>query len=187
MTQREDNDLPSLKRAPKLSDYVKQYLAYFDVVKDAKRPKTMQTERVHAQLAPQAAVVILTVFEDDKKLFDAICAGAAGYLLKTSNNEEITAAIRSAARGGSPINPRIARRVLEIFSKANSPQKDYGLTQRETEMLQILVKDQTTKEAAARLAIGFYAADEYIRSVDEKAQVRSPGSAMARILKEGLV
>ena len=139
------------------------------------------------ELAPHTAVVILTVFEDDKKIFDAICAGAAGYLLKTSSNEEIAAAIRSAAAGGSPINPRIARRVLEMFSKANPPQKDYGLTQRETEILQLLVQGQTIKEAAAQLAIGFYTADEYIRSVYEKLQVRSRGSAVAKAVKEGLV
>ena len=139
------------------------------------------------QLAPQAAAVILTVFEDDKKIFDAICAGAAGYLLKTSSNEDIAAAIRSAAGGGSPINPRIARRVLEMFSKANPPQKDYGLTQRETEILQLLVQGQTIKAAAAQLNIGFYTADEYIRSVYEKLQVRSRGSAVAKAVKEGLV
>lgn len=139
------------------------------------------------RLAPHAAVVILTVFEDDKKIFDAICAGAAGYLLKTSSNEEIAAAIRSAAAGGSPINPRIARRVLEMFSKANPPQIDYGLTQRETDILRLLVEGQTIKEAAAQLAIGFYTADEYIRSVYEKLHVRSRGSAVAKAVKEGLV
>jgi DNA-binding NarL/FixJ family response regulator len=72
------------------------------------------------QLAPQTAIVILTVFEEDDKIFRAICAGAAGYLLKTSSTEDIAAAIRSAAAGGSPINPTIARRVLEMFSKANT-------------------------------------------------------------------
>ena len=66
------------------------------------------------QLAPQMAVVILTVFEEDDKIFRAICAGAAGYLLKTSSTEDIAAAIRSAAAGGSPINPTIARRVLGL-------------------------------------------------------------------------
>ena len=104
-----------------------------------------------------------------------------------SSNEEIAAAIRSAAAGGSPINPRIARRVLEMFSKANPPQKDYGLTQRETEILQLLVQGHTIKEAAAQLAIGFYTADEYIRSVYEKLQVRSRSSAVAKAVKEGLV
>lgn len=141
------------------------------------------------QLAPKMAIVILTVFEEDDKIFRAICAGAAGYLLKTSSPEDIAGAIRSAAAGGSPINPTIARRVLEMFSKANAaPQhKDYGLTPRELEILHLLVDGKTIKEAAADLGIGYYTADEYIRGVYEKLQVRSRGSAIAKAVKEGLV
>ncbi len=139
------------------------------------------------QKAPGMAIVILTVFEDDEKIFRAICAGAAGYLLKTTSVEEIATALRAAAGGGSPINPRIARRVLEMFSKANPPQKDYGLTPREQDILQLLVQGHTIKEAAAQLGIGFYTADEYIRSVYEKLQVKSRGSAIAKAVKEGIV
>jgi DNA-binding NarL/FixJ family response regulator len=139
------------------------------------------------QLAPNMAIVILTVFEEDDKIFRAICAGAAGYLLKTSSTDDIAAAIRSAAAGGSPINPHIARRVLEMFSKANVPQKDYGLTPRETDILKLLVSGCTIKDAAAQLGIGYYTADEYIRSVYVKLQVRSRGSAIAKAVKEGLV
>jgi DNA-binding NarL/FixJ family response regulator len=139
------------------------------------------------QLAPNAAIVILTVFEEDDKIFRAICAGAAGYLLKTSSTDDIAAAIRSAAAGGSPINPHIARRVLEMFSKANAPHKDYGLTPRELDILKLLVSGSTIKDAAAQLGIGYYTADEYIRSVYVKLQVRSRGSAIAKAVKEGLV
>jgi DNA-binding NarL/FixJ family response regulator len=141
------------------------------------------------QLAPSMAIVILTVFEEDDKIFRAICAGAAGYLLKTSSTDDIAAAIRSAASGGSPINPTIARRVLEMFSKANTPQqqKDYGLTPRELDILHLLVEGNTIKAAAAGLGISYYTADEYIRSVYEKLQVRSRGSAIAKAVKEGLV
>ncbi len=140
------------------------------------------------QLAPQTAIVILTVFEEDDKIFRAICAGAAGYLLKTSSTDDIAAAIRSAAAGGSPINPTIARRVLEMFSKANTAApNDYGLTPRELDILKLLVNGTTIKEAAADLGIGYYTADEYIRSVYLKLQVRSRGSAIAKAVKEGLV
>ena len=139
------------------------------------------------QLAPQTAIVILTVFEDDDKIFRAICAGAAGYLLKTSSTEDIAAAIRSAATGGSPINPTIARRVLDMFSQANPPQKDYGLPPREKEILQLLVQGQSTKEAAARLEISYHTADGYIRDIYEKLQVNTRSGAVAKALKEGLV
>ncbi len=139
------------------------------------------------QLAPKAAIVILTVFEDDDKIFRAICAGAAGYLLKTASTEDIAAAIRSAAGGGSPINPRIARRVLEMLSKANEPPPDYGLTPRETDILKTLVEGRTIKDAAAQLGISYYTADEYIRRVYEKLQVHSRGSAVAKAVNERLV
>jgi DNA-binding NarL/FixJ family response regulator len=138
-------------------------------------------------LAPRLAVVILTVFEDEDKIFRAICAGAAGYLLKTAPIEEIAAGIRSAAAGGSPITPSIARRVLGMVSRVHEPQKDYGLTPREKEILQLLVQGLTTKEAAAQLGIGYYTADEYIRAVYEKLQVHSRGSAIAKAVREGLV
>lgn len=144
------------------------------------------------ELAPRAAIVILTVFEDDDKIFRAICAGAAGYLLKTASVDDIAVAIRTAASGGSPINPAIARRVLEMFSKANAPvptapQHNYGLTPRERDILQLLVKGHTIKQAAADLEIGYYTADEYIRSVYEKLQVRSRGGAIAKAVQEKLV
>jgi len=139
------------------------------------------------QFAPRAAIVILTVFEDDDKIFRAICAGAAGYLLKTSSTEDIAAAIRSAAAGGSPINPTIARRVLDMLGKANPPQKDYGLTPREKEILQLLVQGQSTKEAAADLHISYHTADGYIRDIYEKLQVNTRSGAVAKAVKEGLV
>ncbi len=140
-------------------------------------------------LAPETAIVILTVFEEDDKIFRAICAGASGYLLKTANTEDIAAAIRSAATGGSPINPTIARRVLEMFSKAstNAPQKDYGLTAREKEILQLLVQGHSTKKAAAQLHISYHTAEGYVREIYEKLQVNSRSGVVAKALKEGLV
>lgn len=156
--------------------------------------------------APNLAIVILTVFEDDDKIFRAICAGAAGYLLKTAGVEDIASAIRTAANGGSPINPAIARRVLEMFSKVNAGrtgaqgdisssqeaagkggQATYGLTPRELQILELLVQGHTIKQAAGEMGIGYYTADEYIRSVYEKLQVRSRGGAIAKAVKERLV
>ena len=141
------------------------------------------------QLAPKTAIVILTVFEEDDKIFRAICAGASGYLLKTANTEDIAAAIRSAAAGGSPINPTIARRVLDMFSKGGivSNQKDYGLTAREKDILQLLVQGHSTKEAAAQLQISYHTADGYIRDIYEKLQVNTRSGVVAKALKEGLV
>jgi DNA-binding NarL/FixJ family response regulator len=137
--------------------------------------------------APDVQILILTAFEDDEKLFRAICAGASGYLLKTSTTAEIATAVAEVQRGGSPMTPRIARRVLEMFAKANPPKRDYGLSPREQEILQLLGAGKTVKEAAADLAISFHTADEYIRSVYTKLQVHTRSGAVAKALKEGLV
>jgi len=141
------------------------------------------------RLAPKTAIVLLTVFEDDDKIFRAICAGVSGYLLKTSSIDDIATAIRSAAAGGSPINPTIARRVLEMFSKANTvlSKPDYGLTPRERDILQQLVNGKTIKESAAALGITYYTADEYIRRVYEKLHVHTRGGAVAKAVQENLV
>lgn len=140
----------------------------------------------HAKSA-QMAIVILTVFEDDDKIFSAICGGAAGYLLKTATTEEIAAAIRTAATGGAPINPRIARRVLEMFSREHPARRDYRLSPRERAVLELLVQGKTIKEAASDLGIGYYTADEYIRGIYEKLQVNSRAGAVAKALREKLV
>ncbi|HEY1174393.1 MAG TPA: response regulator transcription factor [Verrucomicrobiae bacterium] len=137
--------------------------------------------------APESSIVILTVFEEEEKIFRAICAGAAGYLLKTSSPEEIAHALHTVASGGSPINPIIARRVLSMFSREHSPHHDYGLSPREKEILDLLVKGKTIKEAAGMLGIGYYTADEYIRGVYEKLHVTSRAGAVAKAVKERIV
>ncbi len=136
--------------------------------------------------APNVQILILTAFEDDDKIFRAICAGASGYLLKTSTTAEVATAVAEVQRGGSPMTPRIARRVLEMFAKANPPRRDYGLSPREQEILQLLVAGNTVKEAAADLGLSFHTADEYIRSVYTKLQVHTRSGAVAKALKEGL-
>ncbi|MEI6712617.1 MAG: response regulator transcription factor [Verrucomicrobiota bacterium] len=136
---------------------------------------------------PTTNTVILTVFEEDDKIFRAICAGATGYILKTSSAQAIGDAVRTAHSGGSPINPHIAKRVLAMLSKPPSQKSDYGLTPRETQILQLLVDGSTIKGAAAQLGIGYYTADEYIRKVYEKLHVHSRGGAIAKALNENLL
>jgi DNA-binding NarL/FixJ family response regulator len=143
--------------------------------------------RLIKERAPKALVVILTVFEDDDKVFQAICAGAAGYLLKTSSAVDITQAVRDALAGGSPMNPRIARRVLEMFSKFAPKQNDYGLSDREKEILQLMTTGLIKKEIADRLALSVHTVDTYLRRIYEKLAVNTRTGAVAKALKEGLV
>lgn len=143
--------------------------------------------RLIKERAPKALVVILTVFEDDDKVFQAICAGAAGYLLKTSSGADITQAVRDALAGGSPMNPRIARRVLEMFSKFAPKQNDYGLSEREKEILQLMTTGLIKKEIADKLTLSVHTVDTYLRRIYEKLAVNTRTGAVAKALKEGLV
>ena len=143
--------------------------------------------RLIKERAPKSLVVILTVFEDDDKVFQAICAGAAGYLLKTSSGADITQAVRDALAGGSPMNPRIARRVLEMFSKLAPKQNDYGLSEREKEILQLMTTGLIKKEIADKLTLSVHTVDTYLRRIYEKLAVNTRTGAVAKALKEGLV
>lgn len=143
--------------------------------------------RLIKERSPKALVVILTVFEDDDKVFSAICAGAAGYLLKTSSAAEITQAVRDALAGGSPMTSRIARRVLDMFSKLAPKQSDYGLSDREKIILQLMVTGLIKKEIADRLTLSIHTVDTYLRRIYEKLEVNTRTGAVAKALKEGLV
>lgn len=138
-------------------------------------------------LVPQLDVIVLTVFEDEDKLFQAICAGASGYLLKSAGLDEIAEAIRLAHAGGSPMTPRIARRVLGFFAGRPAKAADYGLTERERDILQILVEGLAKKEIAVRLGISFHTVDMHLRHIYEKLQVNTATGAVAKAVREKLV
>jgi len=143
--------------------------------------------RLIKERAPKTLMVILTVFEDDDKVFKAICAGASGYLLKTSSVAEITQAVHDALAGGSPMTPRIARRVLEMFSELAPKHSNYGLSDREKEILQLMTTGLIKKEIADRLTLSVHTVDTYLRRIYEKLEVNTRTGAVAKALKEGLV
>jgi DNA-binding NarL/FixJ family response regulator len=117
----------------------------------------------------------------------AICAGAQGYLLKTAPVSEIATAIDDVLAGGSPMNSRIARRVLELFSRMVTVQKDYGLTSREKEILQQMVEGRIKKEIADRLNLSVHTVSTHMRRIYEKLQVNTVNGAVAKALRERLV
>lgn len=137
--------------------------------------------------APHTAIVVLTVFEDDAKIFHCICAGASGYLLKTAGSEGLADAVRTAAAGGSPITPSVARRVLDLVSRTKAAPKEHGMTPREMEMLRALSKGLTLKEAASEMGISYHTADDYVRGIYRKLQVRNRSGAVAKAVQEGWV
>lgn len=137
--------------------------------------------------SPSTHIVILTVHEDDDKIFRAICAGATGYLLKPSSGPQIVSSIRAARDGEAPINPRIASKVLEMFTTYAVPKGDYGLTEREREILQYLVQGRTKKRIASDLFLSYHTVDMHVRNIYAKLQVHSRSRAVAKALKERLI
>ena len=136
---------------------------------------------------PHAALIVLTVFEEEDKIMRAICAGAQGYLLKTAPVSEIALAIDDVLDGGSPMNSRIARRVLELFSRLVPPRMDYGLTNREKEILQQLVEGRIKKEIAALVGLSVHTVNTHMRNIYDKLQVNTVNGAVAKALRERLV
>ena len=138
---------------------------------------------------PDINVMILTVFEDRDKIFDALCAGATGYLLKKTPSEQIIAAIEELNRGGSPISSGIARKVLEYFSKSvvSSKKESYQLSKRETEILNRLVLGDSYKMVANACFISIGTVYTHIDNIYKKLHVNSKSEAVIKAIKERLV
>lgn len=141
-------------------------------------------------LAPETAILVLTVFEDDDRIFRAICAGACGYLLKGDSGRAVVAAVGEALAGGAPMNPRIARRVLGMFARLNAaPARtdDYGLTDRERSVLSLMVEGRAKKQIADELALNQHTVDYTMRCIYRKLHVNCLASAVSLAVKDGLV
>jgi len=139
------------------------------------------------KLCPNAGVLVLTVFEDDDKIFRAVCAGASGYLLKSMTVAAIVAAIEEAAQGGSPMNPRVARRVLEMFARLAPPKVEHGLTTREEEVIRLMFGGLAKKQIADAMQLNPHTVDYVIRCIYRKMHVNCQSAAMSQAVKIGLI
>lgn len=137
--------------------------------------------------APAASILILTVFEDDDKIFRAICAGASGYLLKSEPMAQVITAIAQAIVGGSPMNPRIATRVLAMFARLAPAKKDYGLDEREQAVLKCMVSGMPRKQIADATGLNPHTADYVTRSIYRKLHVNCATAAVSKAVAERLV
>jgi DNA-binding NarL/FixJ family response regulator len=137
-------------------------------------------------IAPSTRVIMLTVFDDHDKIFKAICAGASGYLLKTSPVEKIIESIREAQAGGAPMTPRVARSVLDMFTRISSPREDYGLTSREQKILELMTQGLIKKEIADHLSLSYHSVDTHLRNIYTKLHVHTRTGAVSKALKEKL-
>lgn len=138
-------------------------------------------------ISPTTEFIVLTVHEERQNVFDAICAGATGYLVKNLPPETIVEKIWESARGGAPMDPLIARRVLEILSETNASRGEYGLTEREREVLTLMVQGMTRLDIAQKLFVSPPTINTHSRNIYEKLHVHTRGGAVAKALKERLV
>jgi len=147
------------------------------------------TRRIRA-ISPASRIVVLSVKEDDDTVFEALCAGASGYLLKPASGDRIVEAVRMARNGGAPMNAFIARKVLTMFTdvaRSRGAHGDYGLTAREREILRLLCEDCTQKGIADQLFLSPHTVDTHLRNIYGKLHVHSRTGAVGKALRERLL
>ncbi len=139
-------------------------------------------QALHA-LDPSLRVIMLTVYENPEQIFDALRAGAVGYLLKKKLSDDLLEAIRDAHQGGSPMSSQIARKVVQYFQNSRPARADEQLSAREVEVLTLLSKGHLIKEISDQLGISFVTVRTYIRRIYEKLHVHSRSQAVAKFFQ----
>ena len=144
--------------------------------------------RILKERYPAMLLLMLTVYDDDERIFDALCAGACGYLLKKTPPVRLLESLREAVAGGSPMSPEVARRVIALFRDIRPPERaDYELTPHETRLLKLLVEGHNYKTAALELNVSINTVSFHMRRIYEKLQVHSKSEAVAKALRDRLV
>ncbi len=140
------------------------------------------------EIQPSLLVLMLTVYDDDERIFDAMCAGACGYLLKKTPPARLLASLEEVVAGGAPMSPEVARRVIALFREIRPPERaDYHLTPHETRLLKLFVEGHNYKTAAAELKVSVNTINFHVRSIYDKLQVHSRSEAVAKALLNRLV
>jgi DNA-binding NarL/FixJ family response regulator len=135
-----------------------------------------------------AEILMLTVYAEEDKVFESICNGACGYLLKETPPARLLEAISEARRGGSPMSPEIARKVVTLFQKTGPPEKlDKQLTPQELRLLKLLVEGYSYQGAADRLNISVNTVRDHIRSIYDKLHVHSKSEAVVKALRSRII
>jgi DNA-binding NarL/FixJ family response regulator len=137
---------------------------------------------------PAVEVLMLTVLAERARIFESICNGACGYLLKNTSPARLLEALREAKDGGSPMSPEIARKVVELFRKTPPPPvENSDLTAQETKLLGLLSEGHGYQAAADRMVVSVNTVRNYVRSVYEKLHVHSSSEAVSKALRLGLI
>jgi DNA-binding NarL/FixJ family response regulator len=162
------------------------------VLMDIEMPQTNGLDGIRSirKINSEVKIIVLTVFEDNQNVFDAICAGANGYLLKKSSPQQIVEAIYDVLSGGAPMTSSIANKVLKLLADSNlsaQQKQDYGLTKREKEILHSLVNGNSYKMIAAEQDITMDTVKSHLKKIYQKLQVHSQTEAVAKAIKNRIV
>ena len=149
----------------------------------------IEAVKIIKQNFPLVQVLMQTIFHDDDNIFNAICAGASGYILKTTSPAGYIDAIKDVYNGGSPMTGSIARRVLELFQKNIIPSAnhDYQLTPKEKEILQQLVKGKSFKMIADAINVSYETVRTHMKNIYTKLHVNSNTEAVSKVLNEKII
>jgi DNA-binding NarL/FixJ family response regulator len=148
----------------------------------------IEAVRLLKERFPALTLLMLTVYDDDDRVFEALCAGATGYLLKKTPPAKLLESLKEAVQGGAPMSPEIARRVVELFREIRPADKSDGqLTGHELRLLKLLVDGYSYKAAAAALDVSVNTVCFHIKRIYEKLQVHSKSEAVAKALRHRLV
>ena len=148
----------------------------------------IQGIKVLKERFPNLLILMLTVYDDDERIFDALCAGANGYLLKRTPPMRLLESLREAVDGGSAMSPEVASKVISLFREIRPPERaDYDLTPHELRLLKLLVEGNNYNTAAKELGSSINTVKFYIKRIYEKLQVHSKSEAVAKALIERLL
>ena len=144
----------------------------------------IEATRELKRLKPDARILMLTVYEDNKALFDSLKAGACGYLLKRTASEKIVEAIREAREGGMPLTPRMATKVAAYFQNQDKTQNEVALlSPRERQALELLAEGFLYKEIAEKMGVSYLTVHQFTKHIYEKLHVHSRTEAVVKFLK----
>jgi DNA-binding NarL/FixJ family response regulator len=144
--------------------------------------------RILRERLPDVLIVALSVYDDDDNVFNAICAGASGYLLKNTPPARLLESLRDVVNGGAPMSPEVARRVIALFREFRpAARASYQLTPPETDLLKLMVEGHHYKTAAHHMGISVNTVSFHLKNIYEKLQVHSKTEAVAKALRERLI
>ncbi|HVU57364.1 MAG TPA: response regulator transcription factor [Puia sp.] len=143
--------------------------------------------RIIKEKYPETHIIVHTVLEEEDKLFECLCGGANGYILKNSSFVHLLEAIDNVLHGGAPLSPSIAKKVLQSFTQTGQVRLQYHLTEREKEVLKLLVKGFSYKMIAANCHISLDTVRGHIRNIYSKLHVNCGREAVAKALRDRIV